>query len=62
MNLGCSPTTGQLRAIGKLFSSDRDSETETQKFATGLTRVPMVVNSGASCTNAQTMTTPSKFY
>ncbi len=33
MNLRSSPTTGQLRAIGKLFSSDGDSETETQKFA-----------------------------
>ena len=28
MNLRSSPTTGQLRAIGKLFSSDGDSETE----------------------------------
>ena len=33
MNLRSSPTTGQLRAIGELFSSDGDSETETQKFA-----------------------------
>jgi len=33
MNLRSSPTTGQLRAIGKLVSSHGDSETQTQKFA-----------------------------
>ena len=33
MNLRSSPTTEQLRGIGKLFSSDGDSETESQKFA-----------------------------
>ncbi len=45
MNLRSSPTTGQLRAIGKLFSSDGDSETKTQKFANREARVTQALSS-----------------